>query len=196
LGHVVDRGRAPGGTRNGDLHPREEQRSQAGAPAGRGTIGTIGTGAPGLITLKPAAAHAALGSPPAACTTKVPVSWVQVYPPGQYRALFARPSTRGCAAGRWRQWAAARLAAGPGRAALGDRWRGREETGRRGDRLAAERPAAPRQPGQAAPGTGEHLGEQSGQSVTARCEPTAIVVFRQPANLTAPMKANLMHVSS
>lgn len=73
--------------------------SQIGAPAGRGTIGT---GAPTLITLTPGAtAHATLGVSDVLVSNNCVhhqewVKWVQVYPPDQYRALFARLVALGC----------------------------------------------------------------------------------------------------
>ena len=72
--------------------------SLIGAPAR-----LIGTMAPTLITLKPGAtAHATLRVSDVLISNnclhhQVPVNWVQVYPPGQYSALFARLSMQGCA---------------------------------------------------------------------------------------------------
>lgn len=63
----------------------------------------IGTIAPTLITLKTGAtAHATLGVSDVLISNnclhhQVLVNWVQVFPPGQYSALFARLSMRGCA---------------------------------------------------------------------------------------------------
>ncbi len=72
--------------------------SQVGAPAGRAS-----TTAPALVTVAPGAvAHATLGVSDVLIGNncrhhQVPVRWVQVYPPDQYRALFARLSRQGCA---------------------------------------------------------------------------------------------------
>ena len=71
---------------------------QVGAAAGRGSVT-----ATALVTLAPGAtAHATLGVSDTAIANQclgqqVQVSWVQVYPPGQYSALFAQLSRQGCA---------------------------------------------------------------------------------------------------
>ncbi len=71
--------------------------SQVGAPAGRGD------NAPGvLVTVPPGAtAHAALAVSDVLigdnCQHQVQVSWVQVYPPDQYTALYAPLRRLGCA---------------------------------------------------------------------------------------------------
>lgn len=69
---------------------------QIGAAAGRTA------GSPALIILKPGAtAHATLGVSDVLvsnnCPHRVWVNWVQVYPPDQYRPLFARIGALGCA---------------------------------------------------------------------------------------------------
>lgn len=72
--------------------------SQIGVPAGRQSA----TG-PVLVTLAPGAtAHATLGVSDVLISNnclhhQVQVHWVQVFPPGQYSALFARLSRQGCA---------------------------------------------------------------------------------------------------
>jgi hypothetical protein len=72
--------------------------SQVGAPAGRGS-----NTAPALVTLAPGAvAHATLAVSDVLIGNnclhhQVEVHWVQVYPPDQYSALFARLRRQGCA---------------------------------------------------------------------------------------------------
>jgi len=71
--------------------------SQIGAPASRRT-----SAAPTVITVPPGAtAHATLAVSDVLignnCHHQVPVKWVQVYPPDQFSALFARLSRPGCA---------------------------------------------------------------------------------------------------
>ncbi len=74
--------------------------SVIGAPAGRRTIG--GT-VPALITLQPgAAAHSTLAVSDVLVSNQchrrqLPVSTIQVYPPGEYTALFAPFRGTGCA---------------------------------------------------------------------------------------------------
>jgi Protein of unknown function (DUF4232) len=71
--------------------------NQIGAAAGRGTT------APALVMLEPdATAHATLAVSDVligdnCLGQQVQVSWVQVYPPDQYSALFAPLSRQGCA---------------------------------------------------------------------------------------------------
>jgi hypothetical protein len=71
--------------------------SQIGAPAGRraGAAPTVVTVAPG------ATAHATLAVSDVLignnCQHQVQVTWVQVYPPDQFKALFAHLSRPGCA---------------------------------------------------------------------------------------------------
>ncbi|HTX84569.1 MAG TPA: DUF4232 domain-containing protein, partial [Streptosporangiaceae bacterium] len=71
--------------------------SQVGAAAGRSST------TPALVTLEPAAtAHATLAVSDVLIGNncvghQVQVSWVQVYPPDQYSALFAPLSRQGCA---------------------------------------------------------------------------------------------------
>jgi hypothetical protein len=77
---------------------RSPRGSQVGAPAGRGS-----NIAPALVTLAPGAtAHATLAVSDVLIGNnclhhQVQVRWVQVYPPDQYSALFARLSRPGCA---------------------------------------------------------------------------------------------------
>jgi hypothetical protein len=71
--------------------------SQIGAPAGRRT-----GAAPAVVTVAPGAtAHATLAVSDVLignnCHHQVPVNWVQVYPPDQFKALFAHLSRPGCA---------------------------------------------------------------------------------------------------
>ena len=72
--------------------------SQVGAPAGRAS-----NTAPALVTLASGAvAHATLGVSDVLIGNnclhhQVQVRWVQVYPPDQYSALFARLRRQGCA---------------------------------------------------------------------------------------------------
>jgi len=71
--------------------------SQIGAPAKRRSPPV-----PALITLAPGAtAHATLAVSDVLvgnnCVHKVQVKWVQVYPPDQFSALFARLNRQGCA---------------------------------------------------------------------------------------------------
>ncbi|HEY6279293.1 MAG TPA: DUF4232 domain-containing protein [Streptosporangiaceae bacterium] len=72
--------------------------SQVGAPAGRSSPAP-----PALVTLKPGAtAHATLGVSDVLIGNnclhhQVQVNTLQVYPPGQYSALFAPLSRPGCA---------------------------------------------------------------------------------------------------
>jgi len=71
--------------------------SQIGAPASRRTAA-----APAVITLPPGAtAHATLAVSDVLignnCKHQQQVSWVQVYPPDQFSALFAPLSRQGCA---------------------------------------------------------------------------------------------------
>jgi hypothetical protein len=71
--------------------------SQIGAPAARRSPPV-----PALITLAPGAtAHATLAVSDVLvgnnCVHKVQVKWVQVYPPDQFSALFARLNRPGCA---------------------------------------------------------------------------------------------------
>jgi hypothetical protein len=71
--------------------------SQVGAAAGRSS-----TTGPALVTVAPGAqAHATLAVSDVLignnCMDKVQVSFVQVYPPGQYTALFGPLSVQGCA---------------------------------------------------------------------------------------------------
>lgn len=72
--------------------------SQVGAPAGRAS-----STAPSLVTLGPGAvAHATLAVSDVLISNncrhhQVQVHWVQVYPPDQYSALFARLRRQGCA---------------------------------------------------------------------------------------------------
>jgi hypothetical protein len=71
--------------------------SQIGAPASRRTAA-----APAVVTVAPGAtAHATLAVSDVLignnCHHQVQVHWVQVYPPDQFSALFARLSRQGCA---------------------------------------------------------------------------------------------------
>jgi Protein of unknown function (DUF4232) len=71
--------------------------SQIGAPAARRSPPV-----PALVTLAPGAtAHATLAVSDVLvgnnCVHKVQVKWVQVYPPDQFSALFARLNRPGCA---------------------------------------------------------------------------------------------------
>jgi len=71
--------------------------SQIGAPAGRRTgaapaVVTVAPGATATATL--AVSDVLIGTN---CHHQVPVKWVQVYPPDQFKALFARLSRPGCA---------------------------------------------------------------------------------------------------
>jgi hypothetical protein len=71
--------------------------SQIGAPAARRSPPV-----PALITLAPGAtAHATLAVSDVLvgnnCVHKVQVKWVQIYPPDQFSALFARLNRPGCA---------------------------------------------------------------------------------------------------
>jgi Protein of unknown function (DUF4232) len=71
--------------------------SQIGAPAARRSPPV-----PALVTLTPGAtAHATLAVSDVLvgnnCVHKVQVKWVQVYPPDQFSALFARLNRPGCA---------------------------------------------------------------------------------------------------
>ena len=83
--------------------PGSRVRQLAGRQPGRRAAGRASSTAPSLVTLGPGAvAHATLAVSDVLISNncrhhQVQVHWVQVYPPDQYSALFARLRRQGCA---------------------------------------------------------------------------------------------------